>query len=125
MLDRTTLFTARIIEPMDRQIVVDGRWSIATDGLQWILQRRRGQRWESLSFVRTTRDILARCMREKGASPGEMAFLAVLPDRFQEAPQTDLNKCSVRSGSVSATPCPTWPSCSGGRHEKTVQHHRP
>jgi len=82
----------------DQQIIAQGRWAIATDGVQWILQRRRGDRWQNLSFVRTTRDILARCMREKGASAGEMTFLAGLPDRFQEASQTDKNMCSVRCG---------------------------
>ena len=57
----------------DRQIAAQGRWAIATDGAQWILQRRRGDRWQNLSFVRTTRDILARCLREKGAQPDALA----------------------------------------------------
>ena len=88
----------------DRQIVARGRWAIATDGVQWVLQRRRGDRWQNLSFVRTTRDVLARCMREHGASPGEMALLAGLPDRFQDAPQTDKNMCGVRSAGETALP---------------------
>ena len=87
-----------------RQVVAQGRWAIATDGVQWILQRHRGDRWENLSFVRTTRDILARCMREKGAQPDEMGLLAGLPDRFQEAPQTDKNTCGVRSADKTAPP---------------------
>jgi len=79
-----------------RQIVARGRWAIATDGIQWILQRHRGDRWQDLSFVRTTRDILARCMREKGARPDEMGLLAGLPDRFHDSLQIDLKTCSVR-----------------------------
>jgi hypothetical protein len=69
MLDRTTLVTAPIIERGDRQLVVNGRWSIATDGVQWILQRRRGHRWENLSFVRTTRDILLAACGKKARPP--------------------------------------------------------
>ena len=87
-----------------RQVVAQGRWAIATDGIQWVLQRRRGDRWENLSFVRTTRDILARCLREKGARPDEMGLLAGLPDRFHDGPQIDLNTCSARSADKTARP---------------------
>jgi hypothetical protein len=87
-----------------RQIVARDRWAIATDGTQWILQRRRGDRWENLSFVRTTRDILARCMRQKGALPAEVGLLAGLPDRFCDGPQIDLNTCSVRFAGKTALP---------------------
>src|SRR6516164_7766497 len=57
-------------------IAISGDWSVTTDGLQWILRRRTGTDrrtgkpvWESVSFVRSTKDILARCMREKGTPP--------------------------------------------------------
>jgi hypothetical protein len=66
--------------------------------VQWILQRRRGQRWENLSFVSTTKAILARCMRENGAKADEIAFLRGLPDRLHDACPVDKNTCSVRSG---------------------------
>jgi hypothetical protein len=95
---------ARRAAPVLRQIVARGRWAIATDGAQWILRRRRGDRWQNLSFVRTTRDVLARCMRENGARPDEMVLLARLPDRFQDARQIDLNTCSVRSAGKTALP---------------------
>jgi hypothetical protein len=62
------------------------RWRITTDGLQWILQRRKPSgAWEPLSFVRSTKDILARCLREKGADGVTAAqLLAGLPDTFDE-----------------------------------------
>jgi hypothetical protein len=42
---------------------------LAADDLQWILYRRRSEKrggWKGVSFVRSTKTILARCMREKG-----------------------------------------------------------
>jgi hypothetical protein len=59
---------------------------VATDGRQWILQRLRGTQWAGISFVRSTRDILARCMTEKGV-PSETAkqLLAVLPPTFDQS----------------------------------------
>ena len=98
MLDRSNNGFSRNLQAAHlRQIVARGRWAIATDGVQWILQRRRGDRWESLSFVRTTRDILARCMRQKGVRPDEMGLLAGLPDRFQDGPRIDLDTCGAYS----------------------------
>jgi hypothetical protein len=69
----------------DRQFAVSGRWALASDGLQWMLQCWRGQHWQSVSFVRSTRDILARCMREKGCPPEDAErLLAHLPATFDE-----------------------------------------
>jgi hypothetical protein len=75
----------------DRVLVVSGKWSVASDGLQWILRRegsrdrRTGRRvWVLVSFVRSTKDILARCMREKGCPPEDTArLLAALGERFE------------------------------------------
>jgi hypothetical protein len=69
----------------DRQFAVSGRWALASDRLQWILQRKRSGRppWRAVSFVRSTKDILARCMSENGATPDEIhSLLAGLPDTF-------------------------------------------
>ena len=45
-------------------------WALASDGFQWILHRRRRQQsrrcWRPVCFVRSTRGVLERCMREKG-----------------------------------------------------------
>jgi len=53
----------------EQQFAISGDWALGADDLQWILYRRRSEKrggWEPLSFVRTSQDILARCMREKG-----------------------------------------------------------
>jgi hypothetical protein len=72
-------------------LAVSGEWSVASDGLQWILCKRRGRadrrtgqpQWDGVSFVRSTRDILARCMREKGCPPEDAArLLAACGERF-------------------------------------------
>jgi len=61
----------------------DGRWSIASDGVQWVLRRRQGQRWVNMVFVSSDRDILARCMRERGVPPAELdAMLDGLPEKY-------------------------------------------
>ena len=65
----------------DRVLATAGRWSVASDGVQWIL--RSGQ--HAVSFVHSTREVLARCMREKGVTDGEAAeLLAGLPATFDE-----------------------------------------
>src|SRR5215470_9092405 len=71
----------------DRQFAVSARWALASDGLQWILQRKRGWRppWRAISLVRSTKDILARCMGENGATPDEIqSLLGGLPDTFDQ-----------------------------------------
>ena len=69
----------------ERQFAISGRWALAADSLQWMLQRRAGQRWQSVSFVSSTRDVLVRCMREKGCPPADAErLLAALPSTFGE-----------------------------------------
>ena len=61
-------------------------WAVRADELQWILCRRRRNRWDAISFVATTKAILLRCIREKGAvvdAEGQAA-LDALPDSFRE-----------------------------------------
>jgi len=53
----------------DKQFRAIDNWALASDGLQWVLQRRKGKHWEAVSFVRSSKDVLARCMREKGTPP--------------------------------------------------------
>jgi hypothetical protein len=48
-------------------------------GLQWIVQRRSGRRWRSVSFC-CTKEALLRCVREW--VPGEHLALEALPDRL-------------------------------------------
>ena len=73
----------------DRQFAVSGKWALAADRLQWMVQRRymnKGQvKWQAVSFVASTRDILARCLREKGCPPADAErLLAGLPATFDE-----------------------------------------
>jgi hypothetical protein len=72
----------------ERVFVVAGDWAVASDGIQWMLMRRRSQRlggWHGVSFVRSTRDILARCMREKGVDDDTARLLlSELPDSFDQ-----------------------------------------
>jgi hypothetical protein len=53
-------------------------------GIQWILQRARGDgRWRPVSFVRTSKAALRRCCREAGMSHLAIEpLLAQLPDYF-------------------------------------------
>jgi len=72
----------------DRQFVIAGKWALAADRLQWMVQRRhmnKGQPvWHSVSFV-STKDILARCLREKGCPPEDAErLLAGLPSTFEQ-----------------------------------------
>jgi hypothetical protein len=80
---------------MDRQFTVSGNWALASDGLQWMLQRRHkrptGDTWDGMSFVRSEKEILARCMREKGTPQKDADnLLAGLPSTYAEwAAETD------------------------------------
>ena len=73
----------------DRQFRTAGEWALASDGIQWILQRQRQKNdeisWRPVAFVRSTRDILARCIRERNV-PAEHSkqLLAGLPPTFDE-----------------------------------------
>ena len=73
----------------DRIFATAEDWALASDGVQWMLMRRHlrksGDTWDPVSFVRSERNILARCMREKGVQPGTAAqLLEGLPDTFDE-----------------------------------------
>jgi hypothetical protein len=67
----------------DKQFRVVGCWALASDGAQWVLQYGTGKNWQALSFVRTTKDILAGCVLEKGVPTDTAAqLLDGLPDDF-------------------------------------------
>lgn len=73
---------------MDRIFAAAGDWAVASDGIQWMLMRRRmgrQQGWYPVSFVRSTKDILARCCREKGVEPDTAhLLLSGLRDTFDQ-----------------------------------------
>ncbi len=78
----------------------EGRWRLAYDGLQWILQRRcrraRASRlkdgriadsgWEGRNYVGLDKRVLYRCIRERGVvlTPEAVARLDALPERFAD-----------------------------------------
>lgn len=72
---------------MDRVFKQTGDWALASDGVQWMLMRRRSKErggWHGVSFVRSSRDILTRCMREKGVElDTAVILLEGLPDTFE------------------------------------------
>jgi hypothetical protein len=73
----------------DRVFATAGDWAVGADELQWILLRRKtrksGPYWNAVPFVRSTRDILARCMREKGVDErSARLLLSGLPDTFDQ-----------------------------------------
>jgi hypothetical protein len=77
----------------DRQFAISGKWALAADRLQWMVQRQyisKGEiKWQSVSFVASTRDILARCLREKGCPPADAErLLAGLPATFEQWTKT-------------------------------------
>ena len=73
----------------DRQFAISGKWALAGDRLQWIVQRQylsKGQiKWHSVSFVASTKDVLVRCLREKGCPSADAErLLAGLPSTFEK-----------------------------------------
>ena len=76
----------------------EGRWRLAYDRQQWVLQRRsgkaravglearpsRGSGWEGASFIGSEKRVLRRVLGEKGVvlTPEAQARLDALPERF-------------------------------------------
>ena len=70
---------------MENLLATSSGWALASDGLQWILQRRYGGQLRAVAFVRSSRDVLARCMNEKGVAPETASeLLETLPPTFNE-----------------------------------------
>jgi len=65
-------------------------WRLASDPLQWIIQRREGKQWRSVQFIASTREVLVRCLRELGAVVDKEAQLELdnLPGTFREWKKT-------------------------------------
>ena len=70
----------------ERQFAVSGDWALGADSLQWILYRRRAKgEWRAVSFGGSTREVLARCMGEKGCPDVDRAVLLDgLPPTFDQ-----------------------------------------
>lgn len=62
-----------------------GDWAVVADNAQWMLQRFWGRKWYTISYVRSTRDVFARCMQEAGAPPEVQAqLLEGIPSTFDQ-----------------------------------------
>lgn len=67
-------------------------WALGFDRNQWIVMRAKsdkskpGQGWRAIAFVASTRAVLMRVLREKGAEVAPEARVAVdsLPETFLE-----------------------------------------
>ena len=70
---------------METMFLTSSGWALASDGIQWILQRRYNDQRKSVAFVRSSRCILARVMNEKGVAPETASeLLETLPPTFNE-----------------------------------------
>src|SRR5262249_6102958 len=73
---------------MSAEFAVSGDWALGADSLQWILYRRRSRAksgWRAVSFVGSTREVLARCIGEKGCPPADAERrLPAFPSTFEE-----------------------------------------
>jgi len=70
---------------METMFLTSSGWALASDGIQWILQRRYNDQRKSVAFVRSSRGILARVMNEKGVAPKTASeLLETLPPTFTE-----------------------------------------
>ena len=67
-------------------LISSGKWAVSRDAAQWTLLHRDGSKWNPQSFVSSSRDILARVMRERGVPETDRdALLSALPERFAVA----------------------------------------
>jgi hypothetical protein len=83
-------------------------FALGADSLQWILYRRHSRKgcdgWEGVSFVRSTKAILLRCIREKGCFPDGTAATALdaLPDTFDAWKLANTNSSKPPVGTLEA-----------------------
>ena len=69
----------------DKQFLrLSEKWMLAFDPAQWILQRREGAAWRGVSFIGSNKDILWRCLEERGIdpTPEARAVIDAMPFRF-------------------------------------------
>lgn len=63
--------------------LADG-WALSADRNQWMLCRKRGPKWQPVSFVGSNKGVLRRIMREDGVTctPEADAAVNALSDEF-------------------------------------------
>ena len=89
----------------------EGRWRLAYDSQQWVLQRRRraprrseragiaDSGWRPVSFIGSTKATLARVLGEKGVvlTPEAQTRLDALPEQFLDFVVAPANFAAQRS----------------------------
>ena len=91
------------ITKRERQFAVSGDWALGADSLQWILYRRRSRTkggWDAVSFVGSTRDVLARCMGEEDCPERLLDGLPPTFDQWRETRQTPSPPVRRRGGAA-------------------------
>jgi hypothetical protein len=86
--------------------------ALGVDDMQWILLRASGSKsprsdadkWRGVSFVRSTKAVLLRCIPEKGIYPDVegRARLAALPDTFDQWKRQNDSAESIRRAGIRA-----------------------
>jgi len=119
--ERAEDYGSVIVRLGDRHRVIE-----CSGGIQWIVQRKRGQQWHGLSY-HLNRDVLIEHCKRHGAGEDAIATLQALPTRHgyvEEASSTSTESFLVRNpdealGKVDdADGCcrhvspPLWPSVS-------------
>lgn len=63
---------------------LNDRLALSFDDVQWIVMRRAGQQWFSISFIGSDKGILRRVLEERGCYPTPEAQIALnyMPWRF-------------------------------------------
>jgi len=69
----------------DIQIRIVDRWALASDGVQWVVQKQAGDSWVALKFIRSTKHTLEWSMGRAGV-PCHIRerLIEGLPDTFDE-----------------------------------------
>jgi HNH endonuclease len=70
----------------DKQFRVSGRWALASDGVQWVIQYRSegAKHWQASKFIRSTKEHLAYRLKQMAPLEDAERLLEGLPDTFDE-----------------------------------------
>ncbi len=70
----------------DKQFRVSGKWALASDGVQWVIQYQKNEnRWEAVKFIHSTKEWLAYRLGFLKVPPEDAEqLLEGLPDTFEE-----------------------------------------
>src|SRR5215510_14795096 len=58
---------------------INANWRVVQDKMQWVLQRKQGERWRDRSFC-VTREALLRCIREQCGESADLSAANCLPE---------------------------------------------